>query len=153
MSERAAHEMDAAFESDDDEEEHQESKPLAGGLHSEDSEESRGEAPAYDFEREYDYPPPGSPPAMPSPSGGVAAGNSNGIIPSPGSPTTTRGFDWTPRTRGPGAFFRRAVGVLLPTHYTSVPTSNEPARGSGIENDGRVQECVRTADGGADYAR
>ncbi|KLO17153.1 hypothetical protein SCHPADRAFT_868676 [Schizopora paradoxa] len=144
VSERAAHEMDAAFESDDEEEYH-ESTPLAGGSHSVNAQEDvgeqqLGEVPAYDFERDYDYPPPGSPPAMPSPSGRTPAvvGNSNGIIP-PTSPTSTRGFDWAPRNRGSGAaaFFRRAVGAILPTHYTSVPTSaNDPARGSGVENDG-----------------
>ncbi|PAV16252.1 metal homeostatis bsd2 [Pyrrhoderma noxium] len=81
---------------------------------------------AYDFEREYDHPPPGSPPR--------ANGNSNGIIPSFASLPRQ-----APENTHP-SFFRRAVGALLPQHYARVPTSDAEAhtriQGSGLENDG-----------------
>ncbi|KAJ7914824.1 metal homeostatis protein bsd2 [Mycena leptocephala] len=84
---------------------------------------------AYDFEREYDCPPPGSPPhpsafALPN-----DIGNSNGRLPTePVIPPAPR-----------SSFFRRAVGAILPTHYTRLPGSEPMAagvRGGGIENDG-----------------
>ncbi|KAJ7170585.1 metal homeostatis protein bsd2 [Mycena crocata] len=84
---------------------------------------------AYDFEREYDCPPPGSPPrpsalALPN-----DIGNSNGRLP------TDAVIPPAPRS----SFFRRAVGAILPTHYTRLPGSDPAAagvRGGGIENDG-----------------
>lgn len=87
---------------------------------------------SYDFERDFDYarPPPGSPPR--SSSGAVPNdfGNTNGVLPSsPVEPPILR-----------PSFFRRAVGAILPTHYTRLPTSaggSHPAvRGGGTENDG-----------------
>ncbi|KAJ7719381.1 hypothetical protein B0H16DRAFT_1606875 [Mycena metata] len=77
---------------------------------------------AYDFEREYDCPPPGSPPQV--------IGNSNGTI-----PTSPPVIPSAPRS----SFFRRAVGAILPTHYARLPGSDPAAsgvRGGGIENDG-----------------
>ncbi|KAJ7650372.1 metal homeostatis protein bsd2 [Roridomyces roridus] len=81
----------------------------------------------YDFERDYDVPPPGSPPrpsaiALPN-----NYGNSNGRLPTepviPTAPSTS--------------FFRRAVGAILPTHYSRLPTSAPVGVvGGGIENDG-----------------
>ncbi|KAJ7659937.1 hypothetical protein B0H17DRAFT_1095735 [Mycena rosella] len=84
---------------------------------------------AYDFEREYDCPPPGSPPrpsalALPN-----DIGNSNGQLPTDAV---------APRAPRP-SFFRRAVGAVLPSHYTRLPTSDAAAGvrfGGGIENDG-----------------
>ena len=108
---------------------------------------------AYDFEREYNYdlPPPGSPPrptalALPN-----DIGNSNGLLPT--SPIRIP----LPRV----SLFRRAVGAvgaILPTHYTRVPSEPTQGRvvGSGLDNDGvfanvtakpqRARE-VRTEDG------
>ena len=105
---------------------------------------------AYDFEREYSYdlPPPGSPPrptalALPN-----DIGNSNGLLPT--SPIRIP----LPRV----SLFRRAVGAILPTHYTRVPSEPTQGRvvGSGLDNDGvfanvtakpqRARE-VRTEDG------
>jgi hypothetical protein len=85
---------------------------------------------AYDFEREYTYdiPPPGSPPrptafALPN-----DIGNSNGFLPS--SPIRIP----LPRI----SLFRRAVGAILPTHYTRVPSEPTHPRviGGGLDNDG-----------------
>ncbi|KAJ6505923.1 hypothetical protein DFH09DRAFT_283766 [Mycena vulgaris] len=105
---------------------------------------------AYDFEREYDCPPPGSPPrpsalALPN-----DIGNSNGRLP------TEAVIPPPPRS----SFFRRAVGAILPTHYTRLPGSDPSApsgvRGGGIENDGvfanvmakpQRARTVRTEDG------
>ncbi|KAF7316978.1 hypothetical protein HMN09_00432200 [Mycena chlorophos] len=83
---------------------------------------------AYDFEREYDYDhvPPGSPPrpsalALPN-----NIGNGNGLIPDPGAVAPP----------GPSrSFFRRAVGALLPIHYSRIP-DNEPTVVRGSGNDG-----------------
>ncbi|KAJ7603158.1 metal homeostatis protein bsd2 [Mycena polygramma] len=104
---------------------------------------------AYDFEREYDCPPPGSPPrpsafALPN-----DIGNSNGRVPTePVIPPAPR-----------SSFFRRAVGTILPTHYTRLPSSDPAAsgvRGGGIENDGvfanvmakpQRARTIRTEDG------
>ncbi|KAJ7475768.1 hypothetical protein FB451DRAFT_1033919 [Mycena latifolia] len=116
-------ELDDAFAGDDDDESPQRPNPVPTA------------APhvpgAYDFEREYDCPPPGSPPrpsalALPN-----DIGNSNGRLP------TDAVIPPPPRS----SFFRRAVGAILPTHYTRLPGSDPSAiaagvRGGGIENDG-----------------
>jgi len=84
---------------------------------------------AYDFEREYDFPPPGSPPRPSSRALPNDIGNSNGLLP------TTPVQIPKPKV----SFFRRAIGAILPTHYARVPTSQvHPTRptGAGIENDG-----------------
>ncbi|KAK7032949.1 metal homeostatis protein BSD2 [Favolaschia claudopus] len=112
---------------------------------------------AYDFEREYQYTvPPGSPPRSAFPSALALPndfGNSNGRLPTePVVPPVT-----TP------SFFRRAVGAILPTHYTRLPGSDPSTsasfasvRGGGIENDGvfanvmakpQRAQTVRTEDG------
>ena len=83
----------------------------------------------YDFERDFDYvrPPPGSPPgpsafALPN-----DFGNSNGLVPSSSAVT--------PIHRP--SLFRRAIGALLPTHYTRLhTTSHSHAIGGGTQNDG-----------------
>jgi hypothetical protein len=102
----------------------------------------------YDFEREYDFPPPGSPPRPSSRALPNDYGNSNGLLPT--APVNV------PKPRQ--SFFRRAVGAILPTHYQRVPTDNHSARptGGGIENDGvfanvtakpQAARVVRTEDG------
>ncbi|KAG6331401.1 hypothetical protein ID866_7687 [Astraeus odoratus] len=92
-------------------------------------------APApYDFERDFDYvrPPPGSPPRPSAAAVPNDIGNTNGILPtSPIDPASG-----IPRP----SFFRRAVGAILPTHYTRLPSSAEGSHstvwGGGTENDG-----------------
>jgi hypothetical protein len=105
---------------------------------------------AYDFEREYDFPPPGSPPRPSSRALPNDIGNSNGLLPI--APIQT------PKPRV--SFFRRAVGAILPTHYARVPTSEVHSTrptGGGIENDGvfaniaakpQPSRVIRTEDGG-----
>ncbi|KAI5988738.1 hypothetical protein EDD15DRAFT_2198828 [Pisolithus albus] len=87
---------------------------------------------SYDFEKDFDYvrPPPGS---LPRSSSGAVPNdfeNTNGVLLS--SPVEPRILQLS--------FFRRAVGVVLPTGYTRPPTSaggSHPAvRGGGMENDG-----------------
>ncbi|KAJ7127086.1 hypothetical protein C8R44DRAFT_780373 [Mycena epipterygia] len=114
-------ELDDAFADDDDDD--QTPRPVPATV---------AHVPgAYDFEREYDCPPPGSPPrpsafALPN-----DIGNSNGMLP------TEPVIAPAPRS----SFFRRAVGAILPTHYTRLPGSDPSAaaagvHGGGIENDG-----------------
>lgn len=132
----AERELDDAFESDNDDDQtaHMESTPFTRSYTS----SQRGAVPppltipgAYDFEHDYDYdyPPPGSPPVPTAHALPNDYGNSNGLLPS--SPTR-------PLSNRP-SFFRRAVGALLPQHYTRVPTESESSvrpRGGGLENDG-----------------
>lgn len=131
----ADRELNEAFESDGeefDEQHHNESTPLFRS-HSPPMNEQRTAAPTpttpgtYDFERDYDHPPPGSPPGPSTDAFPNDYGNSNGL---PGSIPERPSF-------GRPSIFRRAIGALLPQYYSSVPTS-EPARamGGGIENDG-----------------
>ncbi|KAF5392322.1 hypothetical protein D9757_001409 [Collybiopsis confluens] len=89
---------------------------------------------AYDFERDYDVPPPGSPPGPSSVALPNNFGNSNGLLPT--SPIRTT-FDRRPRQ----TFFRRAMGAVLPTHYSQLPmedseSSSRRRIGSGTDNDG-----------------
>lgn len=120
-------------------------RKLTAGSHSLETSAIPG---AYDFEREYDYPPPGSPPhpstrALPN-----DYGNSNGLLPTvPVGPTTDYRL----------SFFRRTVGAILPIHYSRVP-SEVPGRirGGGVENDGvfanvmakpQIARTIRAEDG------
>ncbi|KAG9015489.1 hypothetical protein FRB94_000094 [Tulasnella sp. JGI-2019a] len=150
-------EMNAAFDDSDDEGEHLHSNndrapllsqqrsssaayhPLENELDSPDSpidtrRSFAASAPAppvpgsYNFE--FDYPPPpGSPPI-------TAYGNSNGTIPiGPVLPVDPR-----------PNFLKRALGAILPTHYTRDP------RGGGIGNDG-VFANMSARPGGAVPAR
>lgn len=105
---------------------------------------------AYDFEREYDFPPPGSPPRPSSRALPNDFGNSNGLLPM--SPVQI------PKPRV--SFLRRAVGAILPTHYARVPTTESHSTrptGGGIENDGvfanvtakpQPARVIHTEDGG-----
>lgn len=82
---------------------------------------------AYDFERAYDFPPPGSPPAPSSRALPNDYGNTNGLLPTapPAIPKPKR------------SFFQRTLGAILPTHYQLVPTqSHSGPTGGGTENDG-----------------
>lgn len=143
----ADRELNAAFESDsDNEEDTHESTPLTYY-----SQQSARDIPpsipgAYDFERDYDYPPPGSPPPPSSTALPNNFGNSNGQLPT--SPILVS----TPQP----SFFRRAAGAILPTHYTRVPTGSSRTRGGGTENDGvfanvmakpTLSRVVQTEDG------
>ncbi|KAJ8072697.1 hypothetical protein AAF712_008218 [Marasmius tenuissimus] len=141
-------ELNAAFDGDDDEDD--ENAPLNNVRHVRQDSTVATPAPAssayfanansssgaYDFERDYDVPPPGSPPgpsefALPN-----DFGNSNGVLPS----SPVRATHPTPRQSRP-SFFRRVVGAVLPTHYARIPTedaSEVRARvvGGGTQNDG-----------------
>ncbi|KAJ3757657.1 hypothetical protein F5878DRAFT_705977 [Lentinula raphanica] len=84
---------------------------------------------AYDFERDYDVPPPGSPPPHPF-------SRNIGFLPT--SPIR-RTFDRRPTP----SFLRRMMGAVLPTHYSQIPTEDSsesmgPRRyvGGGSDNDG-----------------
>lgn len=124
-------EMDQAFESDhEDSDSTPLTHPSASSPERRTPQPSRQSSFGYDFEREYDHPPPGSPPQQPSILS-HAMGNTNGVMPDPLNVERPTSSPWRP------SFFRRAVGVLLPQHYTQVPTSDAPeVRGSGVENDG-----------------
>lgn len=142
ISDRAVEEMEMAFESDD-EDQHLDTTPLTRN-HSAVARNGSssptnilGPAPAYDFERDYDYPPSGSPPGSSTTLSGTAVGNSNGIIPTFVPIQTSSSTSSQSRP----SLLRRAVGALLPQHYARVPTSetsDASARivGGGIENDG-----------------
>ncbi|KAG0697390.1 hypothetical protein DFH29DRAFT_946695 [Suillus ampliporus] len=143
-SQDADRELNDAFESDgDDDDDHFERAPLnrANTLScvtdppksTSDSTTIHG---AYDFERNYDYdrPPPGSPPRPQATTLPNDIGNSNGELPTSPLGTTL------PRP----SFLRRAVGVILPTHYVRIPTTETPAgvRGGGSQNDGVFSNVV-----------
>ncbi|KAJ6628761.1 hypothetical protein B0H10DRAFT_2209220 [Mycena sp. CBHHK59/15] len=90
----ARHEMDAAFDDSDDEDDNSESRPLNPAPTSPQTASFRAPTThvpgTYDFENvDYDYPPPGSPPGH--------HGNSNGLIP----------LGW----------FNRTAAAILPSHY------------------------------------
>ena len=100
----------------------------------------------YDFEREYDFPPPGSPPRPSSRALPNDYGNSNGIVPT--SPVE--------RPSHRPSFFRRMMGTILPAKYAPLPTTEQRRIGGGIENDGvfsnvvakpQVAQVVTTSDG------
>ncbi|KAH9945320.1 uncharacterized protein BXZ73DRAFT_38449 [Epithele typhae] len=147
--EDAQRELDDAFDSDDEGQDSSERTPLTRSLPPRsdshyhpalDSDElpevlstSQTAPGGYDFERDYDYPPPGSPPgpsafALPN-----DFGNSNGLVPSPSAIRAPPLQNQRPRS-----FWRRTVGALLPQHYVRVPTDAPGHRvvGGGTENDG-----------------
>lgn len=128
------HEMEAAFGSDNEEDDNDELTPLthttSPQLGQTVTQPATHVPGAYNFEREYDYdyPPPGSPPRPSARALPNEIGNSNGLLPT--SPIQV------PRISR--SFFRRAVGSILPTHYAPVPSEAQVSRvrGGGIENDG-----------------
>ncbi len=128
----AVREMDDAFDLDDDDQ--HEATPLTQfRLQSSASTTPllfRGEADAarpnaYDFEREYDFPPPGSPPSPSTFAFPNNYGNSNGHLPT------------SPIVRSPPqSIFRRTFGSFLPqSYYQRVRCDGRP-RGGGTDNDG-----------------
>jgi hypothetical protein len=133
----ADRELDAAFD-DDDKDDHGETTPLT--LHQPQTPVSTGRPPlpplrnsdpsssptaAYDFERDYDYPPPGSPPSLAFPND---YGNSNGLLPT--SPVV--------RSDPPqSSMFHRMFGAFFPqSSYQRVPGGGVRPRGGGTDNDG-----------------
>ncbi|KAI9461575.1 metal homeostatis protein bsd2 [Lactarius psammicola] len=126
----AEREMDDAFD-DDDHDNHAETTPLT--FHQPRSPVSAGQLPlrgssqpatnAYDFERDYDLPPPGSPPSISALAFPNNYGNSNGELPT------------SPVARSPPqSIFRRTFGALLPQYYQRI--RNDRPRGGGTDNDG-----------------
>jgi hypothetical protein len=134
--------MDAAFDDDDKDDDHDETAPLT--LHQLPTPVSTGHYPpplppplrvdasstpttaAYDFERDYDYPPPGSPPSL---AFSNDYGNSNGLLPT--SPVVR-----SPPQQQSMSLFRRMFGSLLPHSYQRVPGGDGHPRGGGTDNDG-----------------
>jgi hypothetical protein len=132
----AERELDDSFASDnEDNDDENENTPLTRNIPSSEparaafhvTEDRASTIPgAYDFERDYTLPPPGSPPrpsafALPN-----EYGNSNGELPT--SPVRESG----PRR----SFFRRIVGNVLPTHYQRIETQGPSVVGGGTDNDG-----------------
>ncbi|KAI0319196.1 hypothetical protein OF83DRAFT_1170396 [Amylostereum chailletii] len=144
----AQHELDDAFGTADATE-YEETVPLTIRSQSPSNEapSAIGMTCAYDFERDYDHPPPGSPPLPSSIALPNVYGNSNGLLPS--SPIS-RSF---PRP----SILRRAFRTFLPSPYQPLQTQSEvPGRGGGIQNDGVFANVmakpvasapIRTADG------
>jgi hypothetical protein len=126
----ADREMDAAFDDDDMDDDQGETVPLT--LHHPQTPISMGppplrssaDAPAYDFERDYDYPPPGSPPPHTTFAFPNEYGNSNGFLPT--SPVIRS---------SPQSIFRRALGAFFPQSYQRVHGDGRPT-GGGTDNDG-----------------
>jgi len=131
----ADRELNEAFDSDDgeeyDEQRHTESTPFIHSPSSpyEESTTTPAATPgAYDFERDYDHPPPGSPPGPSTFAFPNNYGNSNGLTGStPIRPSLTR-----------PSIFRRAMGAILPQYYARVPSEPVATRtvGGGTDNDG-----------------
>lgn len=123
------HEMDAAFDDDSDDEEISESQPLTRNSTPPSAPRTPG---AYDFENvDYDYPPPGSPPAPSAVALPNNFGNSNGLIPT---------FQLDPSLAAPRRpWMSRVLGNILPSRYsemlgyTRVPHG---VVGGGTGNDG-----------------
>jgi hypothetical protein len=126
-------EMDDAFD-DDDNDDQQETTPLTH-FHPQSSisiapllfpgETDAARPNAYDFEREYDFPPPGSPPSPSTFALPNDYGNSNGYLPT--SPVTRS---------SPQSIFRRTFGAIFPQSYYQRVPSDGPPRGGGTDNDG-----------------
>lgn len=131
-TQEADRELDEAFASDGDEEQLNSETTTQSRPPVETSNTTSTAPAAYDFERDFDYvrPPPGSPPRPSAVALPNDFGNSNGLVPS--SPVET------PIHRP--SFFRQAVGIMLPTQYTRLPTtggiSHSRAIGGGMQNDG-----------------
>jgi len=127
----AVREMDDAFD-DNDNDDQQEAMPLTqfhpqspvSLLSSRTCTDAAGPNP-YDFEREYDFPPPGSPPSPSTSALPNNYGNSNGYLPT------------SPIIRSPPqSIFRRTFGAFLPQSYYQPLSSDGRPRGGGTDNDG-----------------
>jgi hypothetical protein len=137
--------MDAAFDDDYKDDDHDETVPLT--LHPPPTPVSTGHysplpppprhdsvdasstptTAAYDFERDYDYPPPGSPPSL---AFSNDYGNSNGLLPT--SPVVR-----SPPRQQSTSLFHRMFGSFLPQSYQRVPGAGDGRpRGGGTDNDG-----------------
>lgn len=133
-------EMEEAFASDDEDHEGSESTPLVHNTDSAPAESSlSGEQSTaippgtYDFERSYDFPPPGSPPRVSSRALPNDFGNSNGLLPT--SPIVR------PQLRP--SLFKRIMGAVLPSQYMPLATdTNTRPTGGGMENDGVFANVV-----------
>jgi len=122
----AERELEDAFDESDGDDDIESTPLTQAHNHAVAAERQDSFAGTYDFERDYDYPPPGSPPrpsafALPN-----DIGNSNGQLPT--SPVR--------HSLPQPSFFRRALGGILPTHYAPVPTDSAIRVGGGVENDG-----------------
>lgn len=133
-------EMEEAFASDEEHDGHDasESTPLTQGVDSAPAESSLSShqsaaIPTYDFERSYDFPPPGSPPGPSSRALPNDFGNSNGLLPT--SPIV--------RPQPKPSLFRRIMGAVVPSQYMPLATdSNTRPTGGGLENDGVFANVV-----------
>ncbi|KAJ4478269.1 hypothetical protein J3R30DRAFT_3290341 [Lentinula aciculospora] len=125
----AQHEMEAAFDDDSDDEEVSESHPLTRNITPPPTNRTPG---SYDFENvDYDYPPPGSPPATSARPIPNNFGTSNGLI-------TT--FELHPSQTAPRrTWVSRVLSNILPSRYSErfgymqLPTG---VVGGGTGNDG-----------------
>lgn len=126
-------EMDDAFD-DDDNDDQQESSPLTRFYPQSSiptapllfhSETDVARPNTYDFEREYDFPPPGSPPSPSTSAFPNDYGNSNGYLPT--SPVIRS---------SPQSIFRRTFSAILPQSYYQRVRSYGGPRGGGTDNDG-----------------
>jgi hypothetical protein len=126
----AQHEMEAAFD-DSDDEEISETHPLTRNSN---NPPSNNRAPgSYDFENvDYDYPPPGSPPAPSAVALPNNHGNSNGLIPTfePGPSHNVSQRTW----------MSRVLTSVLPSRYSERLGYRQVSRtglvGGGTRNDG-----------------
>jgi hypothetical protein len=129
----AVREMDDAFD-DEDNDDHQEAtpltlfypqSPLSTARLSSRGDTDPARSNAYDFEREYDFPPPGSPPSPSTSAFPNNYGNSNGHLPT------------SPVLRSPPrSIFRRTFGAFFPQSYYQRLRGDGHPRGGGTDNDG-----------------
>jgi hypothetical protein len=131
----AEREMEDAFDLNN--EHHDETTPLtrpAGNdaATSSSRQPTLNQIPSYDFEREYDFPPPGSPPPPSAEAIPNDYGNSNGLLPS--SPVDR------PQLRQP--WYRRLLGGILPSQYQPVATESHDSEPTGGGNDGVFANVV-----------
>lgn len=131
------HEMEAAFDDSDDEfdsvhdtSESQPLNPIPSSPPAHHRQHSQVRVPGtYDFENlDYDYPPPGSPPAPSSVALPNSFGNSNGLIPSFSVPPGPK-RNW----------LQRGLHAVLPAQYAqrlSGQQRPQGAIGGGLNNDG-----------------
>jgi hypothetical protein len=131
--EPAQNEMDAAFDDSEDEDDHNTSSEAQPLNPSSTVTPVRPQIPGtYDFENvDYDYPPPGSPPAPSTIALPNEHGNSNGVIPS---------FSMIPAVPPRGSWFHRTAAFILPSKFANrlglTPRRPVGVFGGGLNNDG-----------------